>query len=127
MKTSAASRNAMLDTLCALANGGTISLYAGSQPASPETAAGSTALVTNNLAATAFAPAAAGVATAGAIADGVAVGAGTAGWFRIFTSGAVAIWDGTVGTSGADLVLSSVAVEVGDTVSISSFTVTLPQ
>jgi hypothetical protein len=60
-------------------------------------------------------------------------GPGTAAWFRFYdknhTTGAspTAIrFDGTCGTSGADLLMSSTSVALGATVTIDAFNVTLP-
>jgi len=129
MKTSSAARDEMLDVLCALADNGYLRIYSGSQPASPEDAASGTLLAELRFGATAFAAASGGVAVANAItAEDSAPDGGTAGWFRVLASdGTTALWDGTVGTSGADLNASSVAVVAGDEVTASGFTVRLPQ
>ena len=84
-------------------------------------------LVTNVMAATAFGAAATGVATAAAIVDGTAGATGTAAECR-FRDGADAdvITGMTVGSGSGDLDLSSTSITSGDTVSISSFTVTVP-
>ncbi len=79
MKTSIVARNAELDALAALANSGYISIYSGSQPATPETAASGTLLAELRFNATAFGAAASGAITAGAItADSSADATGTA-------------------------------------------------
>lgn len=66
-------------------------------------------------------------ATAGPISDDVAADAtGTAAHFRIKDSSGVVICQGTVGTSGADMNFDSVSFTVGDRVSISSLTLTMP-
>lgn len=128
MKTAIDARNAMLDTLCALADGGYLNLYAGAQPSTPETSAGSLPLATLAFGSPAFGSAALGLATANAITDDTdADGGGNAGWFRVFAADDTPLWDGSSGTSGADLNLSALAIESGDTVSITAFTVTLPQ
>jgi len=59
LKTSIVSRNAELDALAALANSGKLRIYDGSQPATPETAAGATLLAELTMNATAFGAAAA--------------------------------------------------------------------
>lgn len=128
MKTSIVARNAQLNALAPLANDGYLRMYTGSQPATPETAASGTLLAELRLAATAFGAAAAGVITANAItADSAANASGDAGWFRVYQSdGATALWDGSVGTSGADLNLNAAAIAAGANVSVSSLTYTLP-
>lgn len=117
---------AAADAVCALANGGTIKIYTGSQPANADATATGTLLVTLNFSATAFAASTgAGVAAANAIAGANAVASGTAAWFRAYKSdGSTAVFDGSVGTSGADLVLSSVAITNGGNVAVSALTYT---
>jgi hypothetical protein len=108
-----------------------ITFYNGTQPASPDTAITSqTALTTGITGNATFAPAASGgILTLNAITSGVgSAGASTgtvATWFRITTSGGTAVIDGTAGTSGADLNFTgSASIATGQTVSISSFTLT---
>ena len=80
-------------------------------------------LATLNLSATAG-TVAAGVLTFNAITSATASGTGTAAEAKI-TDGTNDIVTGlTVGTSGTNIVLSSVAVTSGDTVSITSGTIT---
>lgn len=124
-----AGAKAAADAVCALLNGGTIQVRSGTQPANANAAATGTLLVTLTFSATAFAAASsAGVATANAIGAANAVAAGTASWFRAFKSdGTTAVWDGSVGTSAADLILSSVALVAGGNVAVSSFTYTQTQ
>jgi hypothetical protein len=76
--------------------------------------------------ATAFGAASSGVATANAItADTSADNTGTATWFRALKSdGTTVVFDGSVGTSGADLNLNSTAISAGATVSVTAFTYT---
>jgi len=122
-----AAAKAAADAVCALCNGGTIQIRSGTQPANANTAASGTLLVTLTFAATAFAPAGAtgGQATANAIGSANAVASGTASWFRALKSdGTTAVFDGSVGTSAADLILSTVALTSGGSVSVSSFTYT---
>lgn len=122
-------RNAELNALAPLANNGYIRIYSGAIPATPETAASGTLLAELRFNATAFGSAAAGVITANAITqDSSADNTGTAGYYRALQSdGTTALWDGTVGTSGADLNLNSTSISAGVIVQITSLTVTLPQ
>lgn len=83
---------------------------------------GDVEVATCALNATAFGDAANGIATANTISDDTSATGGTAALFKMVTSGAVEIFRGTVGTSGADLNLSSVSIGAGDTVSITDFT-----
>ena len=116
--------NAALDVL----NSGYIEIYDGSQPATPDVA-----VTTQNklaklpLSATAFGAASAGTKTANAITNAAALFASTATWFRAFKSDdSTAVIDGSVGTSGADMNLNDVALTVGGTVSVTSWTVSMP-
>jgi hypothetical protein len=130
LKTSIVSRNAELDALAALANSGKLRIYDGAQPATPETAvSGQNLLAELTMNATAFGAAASGVITAAAItSDTDADATGTAAWYRLLKSdGTTVLWDGSVGTSGCDLNLNSVAIQQHAQVSVSSFTYTLPQ
>lgn len=52
--------------------------------------------------------------------------AGTAAKFRIFASGAVLQLEGVVAVSGQDLDLSSLSIGAGDTVELTSFSITVP-
>lgn len=74
----------------------------------------------------AFGGASSGTATASAISDDTNATGGTAAAFTVFDSDSNPIFQGTVSTSGADLNLSSTTIGAGDTVSITSFTVTMP-
>jgi len=128
VKTAIATRNVELDAKSALLNSGYLRIYTGAQPATPETAPSGVLLAELRFGNPAFAAAAAGAITANAItSDSSADATGTAGWFRALKSdGATAVFDGTVGTSGADLNLNSVAIQSGAIVSVSSLTITLP-
>lgn len=129
MKAAKLSRNTELDAMTALLNGGFIKLYTGSQPASPESAATGTLLSTLEFSNPAFSSAANGTATANAITEDMSAAAtGNAGWFRCFKSdGVTAVLDGSVGTSGADINLNSTSIQIHAQVSLSSFSITLPQ
>lgn len=119
--------NAAADAVCALANTGYLRIYSGTQPATADTAIGAQVLLAElRFGATAFGAAVAGVATANAItADASANATGTATWFRVLKSdGTTALWDGSVGTSGADLNVATVAFVLGAVISVSSFTYT---
>lgn len=74
----------------------------------------------------AFGAASSGVATANAITSDTNATAGTAAKAYFYDSSNTPILQCTVGTSGADINLSSVSIGSGDTVAISSLTVTMP-
>jgi hypothetical protein len=112
---------------------GRCKIYSGTQPTNADTGlSGNTLLADLALSATAFGSAVDNTdkATATAnlpIADTSADAAGTAAWFRVTTSGGTTVWDGSVGTSGADMNLSSVTITLGANVSITSWTFTVPE
>lgn len=119
--------NAEADNVCALLNNGFLDIYDGSQPATADTAIGAQVkLARCTYGATAFGAASAGVATANAIGtDSAADATGTAAWFRAWKSdGTTPVFDGSVGTSAADLVLNSVAIQINAAVSVTSQTYT---
>lgn len=128
-----------------LANG-VIRIYSGSQPASADAVETGTLLAVITLNSGAFA---AGVATNGinfgTAADGVvskAVGevwsglgiaAGTMGWYRHYANAYVTgasttaeRYDGSIGTSGTDLVFANLNVSIGGLVRIDEGTITFP-
>jgi hypothetical protein len=120
----AAVRNRQLDGITTeVGASGLLRIYSGTRPATGGTETTVLAELTCNAT---FAPAASGgVLTLNAItADSSANATGTATWFRILTSGAVAKIDGDVGTSGSDLNLNSTSITSGGTVSVTSFTIT---
>lgn len=126
-KASNAAASAAADAVCALANTGYIRIYAGTQAATADTAVGAQVLLAElRFAATAFGAASNGVATANAIASDAAANAtGTASWFRVLKAdGTTTLWDGSVGTSLADLNLNSVAISSGAAVACTSMTYT---
>lgn len=128
LKYSTALKNAKLDAITtAVGASALLRIYDGAQPASPDTAIGAQVLLAELVCnAGAFAAAAAaGVLTANAISpDASANNSGTASWFRLLTSGAVAKIDGTVGTSGTDCILDSVSITAAQQVSVTALTIT---
>jgi hypothetical protein len=130
MKLSNTARSAAADAVVDLADDGYIRIYDGSQPANPNTAvSGQTLLAELRFGNPAFGAAADGVATANAITgEDSALATSTATWFRVLQSnGTTVLWDGTVGTSGADLNLDSTSITTADTVDIDSMTYTQPE
>ena len=121
---------AAVNAFTALLNSGTLQIYTGSQPALNGSLTG-TLLATLTFSATAFptATASAGTvtATANAITSGIAANTGTAGYFALVSSGSSTVATGSVGTSGADLNLSTLSINAGQTVSCSSFLVTMAE
>ena len=118
-------RDAMLDAITTRAgNAALLSIYDGSRPA---TGGAATTLLAELTCGSPFAAAAVnGLLTLGAItSDASANATGTATWFRITQSdGSTHVLDGSVGTSGSDLNLTTTSIVSGQPVSISSFTIT---
>lgn len=109
-------RNAAADAIVALANGGTLELQT----------SGGVEVATLTLGSPAFGAAVAGVATANAITRDNAATGGTATQFVVKSSGGAALFSGSVGTTGTDMLLSSNVFAVNDAAEISSFTFTMP-
>jgi hypothetical protein len=129
MHFSALARNAMLDTLnTSISTGGLLIFYSGTQPATADTAvSGNTVLAQLALASSPFGAAASGVVTAATITqDSSADATGTATWASFTKSnGTTRVLDVSVGTSGADINMNSVAFVSGAAIQVSSYTITL--
>ena len=123
---STGSRNAACDAITALVDvsgPGTIEIKTAAS-----TVAGTSEAATLTFPATAFGAAVTGVCTAGTIVDDTSAAGGTAGFYAVFDGLGAAVWQGTVTATsgGGDLELSSVVIGATDTVTISSFTITVP-
>jgi hypothetical protein len=127
-RTAISTRDAQLDLATALLAGGTLRIYSGAQPAGPDVAATGNHLVTLGLSTPAFAAASAGSATAAAISPGTVLVNGTAGWFRLFSSGGAAIYDGaiTAGGDGGEIEFDSLTFTAGAQVALDALNLTLP-
>jgi hypothetical protein len=134
LKLSTTARNALANAIKtaidAGAAAGTIKIYDGAQPSTPQDAPTGS----NHLLATlafgdpSFGAASVGVITANAITqDSSADATGTAAWARIADSDGNAIMDVDVGTSGATINLNTTSIVAGGPVSITSATITMPQ
>jgi len=115
----------MLDAITTRAGASALlRIYDGSRPATGGTATTLLAELTCNAT---FAPSATGgVLTLNSIAqDASANATGTATWFRIVKSdGTTFVLDGSVGTSGSDLNLTTTSIVATQPVSITSFVIT---
>lgn len=124
---------AAMDAITALCTT-TSNLYirSGAQEATTLTADAGTLGVTLPMNSTAFPASTSGTsdgkvtATANSIAAATAANSITAGHFRIKSNAGVVILQGNVGTSGCDLNLNTTAINSGDSVTITSFKITLP-
>lgn len=130
---SSALRSARLDALETHITGTTgttkFRIYTGSMPANAAATATGTLLVDMTLAADFMDNASAGAKGITGAWSGVASAGGTAGYFRIVTDNGGSITTHLQGVisatgGGGDLVLTSTSVSNGQTVSITSFTIT---
>lgn len=122
--------SAQADTLSDLLDNGYLRIYSGTQPANADTAIGAQVLLAElRWNATMSGAASNGVITANAItSEDSALATGTATWFRALKSdGTTVVLDGSVGTSGANLNLTSVAITTGTQVAVTAFTHTVPR
>ena len=127
---------------------GVLRIYSGTQPSDADQAVAGTMLLEISESGGAFGAGEFanglefGAAASGAISKAVAetwqdvgIAAGTAGWFRFCAnptdaggaSTSLPRIDGSIGTSGADLNMSSTSIVVGSTYTIDTFTLTMPE
>jgi hypothetical protein len=118
--------NTKVDAECALLNSGFIDIYDGAQPATADTAVGAQVkLARLTYGNPAYGAGVAGVATANPITqDSAADATGTAAWCRHLKSDGTAVKDGSVGTSGCNLNLSTTSIVTNAAVSVTSLTAT---
>ena len=121
-------RNARLDAITTYAAGSAkLRIYSGTQPATADTALSGNTLLAELTCNATFAPSASsGALTLNSItSDSAADATGTATFFRLLKSdGTTVVMDGTVGTSGCDLNLSTTSIVANAVVSVTSFVLT---
>ena len=117
-----AARNAACDAIVDLVDGGTTDANGDLVIMT----SGDVEVATLAMSNPAFGAASTGVATASAISDDTSATGGTAALHKIQNRDNTEIWRGTVGSGSGDLDLSSVTIGAGDTVSVSSYTLTVP-
>lgn len=133
LKYSASLKNAQQDAITTkLGASAVLNIYSGTQATNPDTAVGSQVLLASLTCNATFAPAASGgVLTLNSISNGTGTAGASTGttatWFRLTTSGGTAHIDGSVGTSAADLNLNNTSIATGQTVSVTSATLTNAQ
>lgn len=121
-------RNVALDAIADEFDGGTLKIYTGAQPASPNDAPSGTLLATIDLPTPAFGAAAAGsVAKNGTWQDTSADATGTAGWARLESSDGVHRIDMDAGEGSGTLNLDETAIVATGTVTVSACTISLAE
>lgn len=125
---STAVRNAMLDGIeTATGTAAVIKIRTGAQPATCATADSGTVLATITLASDWMSAASGGTKSLSGlpISDTSADNTGTAGHFRIYASdGTTCHIQGSVGTSGTDMIVDNTSFATGQQFTITSFTIT---
>lgn len=131
--TALAAVNAIVDRVDQGSGAGKLKIYSGTPPADADTAlAGNTLLAELTMSDPAFGDAADGTGSAVATANSItgdtsADASGTATFARLTDSDDNVLWQGTVGTSGADVNLDSVTIVALGEVNVTSMTVTLSE
>lgn len=118
--------NALVDSLDAGSGAGTIKIYSGSRPATPDDAITGTLLATITCADPAFGASSSGAAALSDPASVTAVATNTATHFRAADSDGNAKFDGTVTVTGGggDLTLATTSITSGLSVDITGGTIT---
>jgi hypothetical protein len=123
-----AAADSVVDAIDVGAPASTVEIRSGAQPASANDVDAGTLLATLSLPDPAFGAAAAGVATANAIAAVTGSAADTAGHFRVKNGDGTTVMDGSVTATGGggDMELNTVTISVGVNVEVTAWTVTMP-
>ncbi len=124
--------DALADLFDAGAGAGYIEIRTGAPPATLEDTPSGILLSTHTYSDPAFGAAVdanpGATITANAIADDTSADASnTAGWFRAYDSTGVAIIQGTVDTSDADMIINNTTITAGETVEVNSHVITVPE
>lgn len=128
LKAAVSARNAALTAFGHTLDGGTLNIYTGARPATPETAPSGTLLCAMALGTPAFNVPSGGSIPSTLIADAAILATGTAGYCRLKDNSGNGIVDGDVGLvgSGAFIEFSSLAFVAAVTLSVSAFSLNLP-
>lgn len=122
-----AAANAVVD-LVDVGGTGTLVIFGAACPTNADDADSGTVLATLTFSATAFGNASNGVATANTITqDSSADATGTAACFRVKSGAGTVIFQGAVGTSGAQLNLVTTSIVATQPVQVTSFSYTQPK
>lgn len=118
--------NAMTQLITDIGASCTIKIFTGSIPTNCATPDTGTPLVTF-VGGSPFGTAGGGVLTVNTISNATATGDGTAGYFRIYPTAATttnAVMQGTCGTSGTDMILTTATINNGNTIQFTSMSIT---
>lgn len=127
MQFGTASRNAMLDALeTAVGTSPTMEIRTGAAPANCAAADSGTLLATIALPSDWMAAASGGTKAKAGSWNVNASGTGTAGHYRVKTSGAVVEQQGTCGIGTGDLQLDNTSITPGQSVTVTAYTLTAP-
>lgn len=110
-------------------DGGTLEIYTGGQPANANTAPSGSLLVTIDIPSPAFGSPTAGVVTKSGSWTDTATGDGTAGWARFTSADTLKVMDVLCSDDPLDtddLLLNTVSITIGITVTVVSLTITEP-
>lgn len=124
---SVAVRNARLDAIeTAVGTAAVLKIKTGAQPANCAAADSGTVLVSYTLASDWAAAASSGSKSfSGTPIAGTASGTGTAAHYRVYASdGTTCHMQGTVGTSGTDVIIDNTSINSGQTVNVTSWSIT---
>jgi hypothetical protein len=123
-------RNAMLDAWeTAIGTSALLRIYSGTPPADESTAlSGNTLLKEFAMASDWAAAAATGSKGLNNLPlSGAAAATGVASFYRIYNSGGTTCYEqGTVGTSGTDMIIDNTSINSGQTVNVTAFSKTAP-
>ena len=119
-------RDQQADDFAALWAGGNMQIRTGGQPADPDTASPGSILAIIPLPSPAFGAAASGVISKAGTWSADASGTGIAGWARIRNAADTMSFDVSVGETGADLTIDDEDIVTGGVVTVTSFTITIP-
>lgn len=121
--------NEQVELLGSLFDAGTVEIYTGSQPADPNSAPSGSLLATITIPNPAFGAASGGLITKSGTWSTTATGTGTAGYARFISSDTLKTMDVAVsGVPGSnDLLINTVDIVTGNTVSIVSLTLAEPE
>jgi hypothetical protein len=119
-------RNTRQDAITsAVGNGGSLRIYSGTPPANAGAALSGNTLLAQHTTGSPFASTSSnGVLSPTLPADVTIAASGTASFYRVLTSGGTSIIQGSVGTSGAELIVPNTTYSSGATSKITAWTMT---